>query len=52
MQQQSTAKSLFKMRKFTAVEPRTSSKNPDYKPTKRTGLDNIGTRPNPIFGAK
>ena len=40
------------MKKFLAVEPRTSSKNPTYVPTKRSGLDNIATRPNPVFGGK
>ena len=33
---QENAKSLFKMKKFMQVEPRTSSKNPTYKPTKRS----------------
>ena len=46
------APSLFKMKKFQLVEPRTSSKNPRYRPTKREGMDNIATRPNPVFGAK
>ena len=40
-------KSLFKMKKFMAVEPRTSSKNPAYKATRRD-MTNIATRPNPI----
>ena len=43
------SKSLFKMKKLLTVEPRTCSKNPTYVPTKRTGMENIGTRPNPIF---
>ena len=50
VQDADAAKSLFKMKKFCAVEPRTSSKNPTYKPTKREGMEKIGTRPNPIFG--
>ena len=33
---QDNAKCLFKMKKFLQVEPRTSSKNPTYKPTKRS----------------
>ena len=41
------AKSLFKMKKFLQVEPRTSSKNPAYKPTKRSSTA-VATRPNPI----
>lgn len=45
------SKCLFKMKKFLAVEPRTSSKNPNYKPTKRTGSV-IATRPNPVLGGK
>ena len=49
VQQADMSKSLFKMKKFMAVEPRTSSKNPTYKPTKREGMENIATRPNPIF---
>ena len=34
-EQTPAAKSLFKMKKFAAVEPRTSSQNPTYKPQKR-----------------
>jgi len=48
------AKSIFKMKKFLAVEPRTSSKNPNYKPTKRssTAMGRTATRPNPVLGGK
>ena len=46
-----SAKCLFKMKKFNAVGPRTSSQNPTYKPTKRS-TSAIGTRPNPVFGAR
>ena len=46
------AKSLFKMKKFMAVEPRTSSKNPEYKPAAKRSNTAMRTasRPNPIFG--
>jgi len=46
------AKCLFKMKKFLVVEPRTSSKNQEYKATKRVGMDKIGTRPNPVIGGR
>ena len=46
------AKCLFKMKKFLVVEPRTSSKNQEYKATKRTGMDKIGTRPNAVIGGR
>ena len=46
-----TAKCLFKMKKFLEVEPRTSSKNPTYVPTKRD-TTNIGMRPNPVIGGR
>ena len=42
------AKSLFKMKKFLQIEPRTSSKNTTYKPTKRSHTA-VATRPNPIW---
>lgn len=45
--QKDDSKCLFKMKKFTAVEPRTSSKNPTYRATKRD-TTKIATRPNPI----
>jgi len=47
------AKCLFKMKKFLAVEPRTSSKNPTYNPPRRsnTGM-RISTRPNPVLGGR
>ena len=45
-------KSIFKMKKFLAVEPRTSSKNATYKPTKREGMEKIGMRPNPVIGGR
>ena len=48
---QASAKTLFKMKKFDAVKPRTSSKNPTYKPTKRSGSA-VGTRPNPVLGGR
>ena len=47
------AKSLFKMKKFMQVEPRTSSKNPTYKPLRRSQTAmKTATRPNPVFGAR
>mmetsp|Transcript_932 Transcript_932/g.1441 ORF Transcript_932/g.1441 Transcript_932/m.1441 type:complete len:80 (-) Transcript_932:107-346(-) len=52
MRQNESTKTLFKMKKFLQVEPRTSSKNPSYVPTKRAGMAHIATRPNPIFGSK
>ncbi len=45
-------KNIFKMKKFLQVEPRTSSKNQQYKPTKREGMDKIGMRPNAVIGGK
>jgi hypothetical protein len=33
---QSTPKSLFKMKKFLQVNPRTSTKNEGYKPARRS----------------
>ena len=44
---QDNAKSLFKMKKFLQIEPRTSSKNAAYKATKRSHTA-VATRPNPI----
>jgi len=44
-------KSLFKMKKFLDIEPRTSSKNANYVPTKRD-TSNIGMRPNPVIGGR
>jgi len=48
------AKSIFKMKKFLAVEPRTSSKNTNYKAPKRasTAMGRTATRPNPVLGGK
>jgi hypothetical protein len=50
---QESAKSLFKMKKFLQVEPRTSSKNPTYKPVKRSATaTQYATRPNPVLERK
>ena len=44
---------LFKMKKFLAVEPRTSTANPGYKPARRSQtVMRVHTRPNPVFGAR
>jgi hypothetical protein len=49
----SSSKNLFKMKKFLDVEPRTSSKNPNYKATRRSNTAMlISTRPNPVLCGK
>lgn len=49
----SNSKNLFKMKKFLDIEPRTCSKNPNYKATRRSNTAMlIVTRPNPVLLGK